>query len=511
LSDATTASLPALRAFLEGEQKYRRSRFREAAADYTRAVEADSAFAMAFHRLSQAYGWVEPFTERSLYYAARAEELADQLPERDQLLLRGSLAMDHFRQDGIAALDEFTARRPDDVEGWYMAGELYFHVGDRVPQPRQRARDAFLKAIELDPGFGPAYIHLVDFALVEQDSAAVREIIARHRALDPTSPHARGLALVEALAFGDSAAREAAVSALDTAAADVLVTGLSRFYWSGSFFPNQAGTLGRALLDPRLPEVVRPFAVFGMAREALSRGHGRAGHDIYRQYPETMAGFRPEFAQYAERAGLLWYLNGLPYTDLAARALEKLDPDASPANRYLVGASAASEQRWSAVERETGFFEAEAERLHSIGDSVAAAEMRAFAHALRGYAALQREDHDAARAELEAALPMLPDVPIQQSLRYELGKLFLAGGELNAAERYLESLEYYTTYDLGTLLTVPVEYYLGNIAEARGDLAQARLHYARFVNWWEDADPELRPFWQLGVTALERLAGEPRN
>ena len=51
------ASLPALKAFLQGEQFYRRSNWDSAVVSYRRATEADTMFAPAFRRLSNALAW----------------------------------------------------------------------------------------------------------------------------------------------------------------------------------------------------------------------------------------------------------------------------------------------------------------------------------------------------------------------------------------------------------------------------------------------------------------------
>jgi hypothetical protein len=50
---------------------------------------------------------------------------------------------------------------------------------------------------------------------------------------------------------------------------------------------------------------------------------------------------------------------------------------------------------------------------------------------------------------------------------------------------------------------------LGELYEARGDRAQAREFYGRFVDLWKDADPELRPVVRDGRARLIRLAGAP--
>ena len=52
-----TASLPALKAFLEGEQHFRRSEFDSAQPAFRKAVTIDSQFGLAWHRLSQSTQW----------------------------------------------------------------------------------------------------------------------------------------------------------------------------------------------------------------------------------------------------------------------------------------------------------------------------------------------------------------------------------------------------------------------------------------------------------------------
>ncbi|MEJ2343566.1 MAG: hypothetical protein P8Y10_15370, partial [Gemmatimonadales bacterium] len=54
-------------------------------------------------------------------------------------------------------------------------------------------------------------------------------------------------------------------------------------------------------------------------------------------------------------------------------------------------------------------------------------------------------------------------------------------------------------------LTTPREVYLGMTYEALGDPEAARLHYANFIRWWEDADPELQPLVEEATTRLFRL------
>jgi tetratricopeptide (TPR) repeat protein len=508
-TQVTTWSLPALRAFLEGERKFRLSRFREAIADYSRAVEADSAFALAYYRIAECYGWVDPFSPRTAQYSQRAEELAERLPERARLLLGARAGLESFRPYAINLLEEFTARYPDDVQGWFSLADVYYHVGDRVPLPRERAKRGFERALSLDPGFSPAYIHLIDFALLEQDSAEVRRLIERHRAIDSLSAHARGFSLAWALTWGDSAARASASGAADTLEADVLVSAFARLFWSGNFYPEESRTVARALLDPRHPGAARRFGQVLMTRSLLGEGRVRAAHDSTAAIWARL-GSDPQGRALAIN-DLTWYLNGYRDPAFARRAAAVLEPDPGPNGRFYLGALAATLGQWPEVEAQLRAIETVEQELAAAGEAERASDVRALATGLRGYAALLRDDAAGARRYLAEALPALGHPQVQGLLRYEYARLLLAAGELEEAQRYFESLEYFAQLDAGALTTTPSEYYLGLIHEQRGDRERAGLHYARFVHWWENADPELQPLVELGREALERLAGEPRG
>jgi tetratricopeptide (TPR) repeat protein len=49
---------------------------------------------------------------------------------------------------------------------------------------------------------------------------------------------------------------------------------------------------------------------------------------------------------------------------------------------------------------------------------------------------------------------------------------------------------------------------LGELYEQRGDTAQARVHYSRFVKLWRDADPELKPVVLAVQNRLRQLGSE---
>ena len=94
----TTDSLAALRAYLEGEQAYRRVAFDSALTAYTRATEVDSTFALAHLRRALVYGWTGGYgSKQSVAAAAAGVRFADRLPPRDRRLLNAYRAFETGR------------------------------------------------------------------------------------------------------------------------------------------------------------------------------------------------------------------------------------------------------------------------------------------------------------------------------------------------------------------------------------------------------------------------------
>ncbi|MGH7557889.1 MAG: tetratricopeptide repeat protein, partial [Gemmatimonadota bacterium] len=218
LARVTTSSLPALKAYLEGEALYRRSEFDAAIVAYERAVQADTTFALAYYRIGIAYGWAETASSaRSGEALERAARYADRLPEREALLVQAGLALHRGTLEGIEPMEMAVVRYPDDPEAWYMDGEMYVHFGEQALLPREGIERTFGQAIELDPRFGPAWIHYIEAAFLQHaDSALAAERVAAYTKLAAGSHTERRFNMALALAFGDSATRSAGWSAVDT-------------------------------------------------------------------------------------------------------------------------------------------------------------------------------------------------------------------------------------------------------------------------------------------------------
>jgi DNA-binding SARP family transcriptional activator/TolB-like protein len=94
LAALTTSSLPALKAYLEGERLLRAGEFLPAMDALNRAVAADTAFALAHYRLSSAADWAGRNGE-ARRAIARAWQLRDRLPEVNRLYVEARMEFWH--------------------------------------------------------------------------------------------------------------------------------------------------------------------------------------------------------------------------------------------------------------------------------------------------------------------------------------------------------------------------------------------------------------------------------
>ena len=177
---ATTSSLTAYRAYLDGVRLLNSWRLRQADSALQVAIRADSTFALAWHKRALALGWGDGASATYIESARRAVELADRLPPRQQALVRGHLGL----AEGLTGVlrDEEAASRLRDAqriyeellatdslvaEGWYGLGDAYFHdqsQRDSFPLAQNRlnrSMRAFHRTLMLDSSFHLAYQHLI--------------------------------------------------------------------------------------------------------------------------------------------------------------------------------------------------------------------------------------------------------------------------------------------------------------------------------------------------------------
>jgi serine/threonine-protein kinase len=191
-----SSSLPAIKLFLQGEQFYRRGQYDSTLVYARRAVEIDSTFPLALRRIPNSLWWSDVPAARPIWLRAGAANHG--LAPRESLLVTidslygalqefGSAAEQSLLKRLAATTREVVKKYPEDPEAWYMRGEITYHLAGSLPTREgiEESFDAFLKAVELDSTFGPAYEHIVTLAVQLGALPQAREYAARFTRLFP--------------------------------------------------------------------------------------------------------------------------------------------------------------------------------------------------------------------------------------------------------------------------------------------------------------------------------------
>jgi tetratricopeptide (TPR) repeat protein len=186
----STSSPEALRAYEEGVMHWERFYFSEAAAAFTKAIAADSSFAVAWGRLAMLHAYTEDDAS-ARRESARALALSSRATEREQLLIR----LWHYRifyntVRAAAVADSLIALYPKEPEAYLLRGQLY--EGEKN---LEASVGMYERAVQVDTGFALGVMSL-GYAysnLGEQDKAVgymQRYIRMAPDAADPRASYA---------------------------------------------------------------------------------------------------------------------------------------------------------------------------------------------------------------------------------------------------------------------------------------------------------------------------------
>jgi tetratricopeptide (TPR) repeat protein len=192
VGERTTTSLDAYQAYLEGVEESNALAFPDAARAFERAIEIDPTFGKAYYKLAVVRWWapsIDPLV-RAGGGAGPGDALRPvldgkvKLTQKERLLAEALLPLVERRfTEARPKFERLVRRFPDEKEAWYGLGEALFHSDTKVAM-RAETTTAFLKALELDPGFSLAYYHVGDVRIHERrfDEAAaeIREFLARN-------------------------------------------------------------------------------------------------------------------------------------------------------------------------------------------------------------------------------------------------------------------------------------------------------------------------------------------
>jgi tetratricopeptide (TPR) repeat protein len=232
IAAVTTSSVPALKAFLEGEEHFRAGQFTEGMESFRRATQLDSLFALAFYRLSIAAEWSFA-NQQSIGAAERAADLSHRLSERDRRILE-AYRLRRFGRNREAEViyRSIIGTYPDEMEAWLDLSEIVFHAAPLHGQSFTESQSTLDRVLEFDPYHATALIHYARVAAYERDSVAVDTLTARFLGLNPEAGRNTEMSTVRAIGMRDPAAIEALAARL--LSADESSLGLSA--WSAAVF-----------------------------------------------------------------------------------------------------------------------------------------------------------------------------------------------------------------------------------------------------------------------------------
>jgi tetratricopeptide (TPR) repeat protein len=519
LALVTTASSPALRAYLEGERRLRAGRFEDAMEAFQQAVGADSAFALAWYRLSVAAEWAQQ-GELMQVAAERAARLTNRLPPRARPLAEALRALRQGEAERAQRLyGEALRADPHDVEAWLQLGEVQFHYGPLRGSPIEGAATAWNQVATLEPQNGLAAVHLARIAAAQDDSAWLAAHVA------PLGGAGWGgddrlleMAALRAFARRDTA-EEARVAAELRRAPPVVAIHVANDVATYSRNLDGAERLARTIAG--LPNGGAWFAALDGSQLRLGAGRLAAGRAemaalgrelvewrvVHPALVATLPFFPPDRALLARLRDELTAWSAPPPPASAQFTLFTIHSQSLPHLRaYLLGAvsaalgdTAAALAHADALERLPG--PPEVQRLArdlalGVRARVARAQGRA-ADALR----LLEQMRTVAPREYSGQSPFFA----RAAERWLRAELLRELGRHDEALRWYATLGELTPYELVYL--APAHLRRGEIHERLGARAEAAAQYARAVALWRDADPALQPAVAEARRRLAALGG----
>jgi tetratricopeptide (TPR) repeat protein len=515
----TSTSLPALRAYLEGNAYFRRGEYNRAVEKYNLALDLDSLFVLPALQVADAAGMtfgVPPGTSDRAARVVRASRDRMSPADRAYADARWPVTPSRSAAERIERWEQVVSNQPDRPEAWYHLGDAWFHDGALlgVHDALDRARASFQRAYSLDPNYFVPLQHLIWIADIQGDTAFALREIDRYLQREPDGISAADLQARRAKIRGDATALRQHIEAMDTASTALLLSPLIFLQIQPDYHSAREGIHGAyRALDALAKRAVTAAdrSVVALHRYTLAMNAGRPGEAL-----ATLANVDvPPGDPYRREQRRIYdavYWDGDSIAAQSAhdglqRVLAQMRPG-EPLNESMAN-SLCAVLTWRLWNGNTAGVPASIAQLRASGaervaDQVCAATLEALhAHQVRGANATER---------LHALDELLRTGPAHMLARSHgnitAARLFGAAGDyeraLNASQRVLFNIggQYYRS----TFLELEGRY---AAALGRNDVAIAA--WSNYLLLRERAEPSRRDRVDQVRRELAALTGEART
>ena len=470
LDRVTTTSLEALRKYSQAVRLIHQGEAERGRRLLKEAVAEDTSFAMAYRKL----GVVAIGSAAQVDALTRAHRYRDRLTDRERYLTLGTY---HWRVTGdhgqaIAAYESLLDIYPDDTWALNNLSLIYSERGDHA-----RAVQLLSRAVAVDSAGALFYGNLVRNQVALGDFEEAERTLRLYAQNVPGHPEYDFMAANLASAMGQYDLAEVRVRGVLASRAENEFARLGATYQLANL-AEVRGQLAEA--ERLLADALSMLAAVGFSAVELNLAAQVAGLDL------LVRGDVDQGIQKMESALAKNPLSSMPALDRPYLILATFYAFAEQPDRAR-----------ALLEEYTDEVPAEARRQDRSGSMVA-----------RGALALAEGDTDGAIRELRSAdredggcpicvLPML-------GRAYDIAEQ--PDSVLAIYQRYVDTpfLDRLISADWYALPYVYER--LGQLYLARGDTEKARLYYARFIELWDDADPELQPRVEAAQRALRSLS-----
>jgi tetratricopeptide (TPR) repeat protein len=517
----TTDSIDALKSFLEGERLYRNGRFDAASDAFERAVATDTTFALAYYRLSLLAEW-NLRGDLADWAAVRAVRHLERLPERERRLLEALRTRRTGDNERAARMyRSILSLYPEEREALIDLAEILIHAAPLRGGSFADSRDAFEQVLALDPEHSTSLLHLARVAAAEGKLAELDSLTRRFLDVNPEGD--RGLeisalrafarrdpeleaAALERLARPETSELSIALAAWDVATYARNLDGAERITRLLALPGRSLG--GHTLAHSWLSHILAAGGRFDEARAELDELAGE-NPGVAREY-ETLLALAPFAA--AEGAALRAARErvraiepgAIPDADNPSIVFSALDGLHPVIMAYLDGLASAHLGDDAAVAaaasrlRELSVPEGAGSLNDDLALAVEAERTRLAGDAREAYATLNRS-----RREVWYGQTMASPYFAQARERFLQGELLVTMGQDEDALPWFEHLVELGPFEL---LYYPVaELRQAEIHARLGDVERARVHYLRFLDLWNGADPAFEPMLREARAALDAL------